>query len=206
MAPKNKFTREEMVTAAVAVVRRGGEQALTAKALAEALGTSTQPVFTCFGTMEALKAEVYAAAEQIFNRYALAGLQQKVPFFGYGVQYIRFAREEPELYRILFLTKKAGNTAINTMQRMSDAICPVLMRIYKLTAVQANRYFRDVWLTAHSLATLLVTGNCPYSDGEIARILTGCSLSTLTAIKQIPGFAEDAFDRDAAFKSVTGQE
>lgn len=102
MAPKNKFTREEMVTAAVEVVRKGGEQALTAKALAEALGTSTQPVFTCFGTMEALKAEVYAAAEQIFNRYALAGLQQKVPFFGYGVQYIRFAREEPELYRILF--------------------------------------------------------------------------------------------------------
>ena len=107
MAPKNKFTREEMVTAAVAVVRKGGEQALTAKALAEALGTSTQPVFTCFGTMQALKAEVYAAAEQIFNRYALAGLQQKVPFFGYGLQYIRFAREEPELYRILFLTKRA---------------------------------------------------------------------------------------------------
>ena len=95
---------------------------------------------------------------------------------------------------------------MNTMRRMSEAICPVLLRIYKLTAVQANRYFRDVWLTAHSLATLLVTGNCPYSDGEIARILTGCSLSTLTAIKQIPGFAEDLFDRDAAFKSVTGQE
>ncbi len=206
MAPKNKFTREEMVAAAVAVVQKGGEEALTAKALAEALGTSTQPVFTCFGTMEALKAEVYAAAEQIFNRYALAGLQQKVPFFGYGVQYIRFAREEPELYRILFLTKRAGNTTMNTMQRMSNAIQPVLMRVYKLTAIQANRYFRDVWLTAHSLATLVVTGNCPYSDGEIAKILTGCSLSTLTAIKQIPGFAEDAFDRDAAFKSVTGQE
>lgn len=206
MAPKNKFTREEMVAAAVAVVQKGGEEALTAKALAEALGTSTQPVFTCFGTMEALKAEVYAAAEQIFNRYALAGLQQKVPFFGYGMQYIRFAREEPELYRILFLTKRAGNTTVNTMQRMSNAIQPVLMRVYKLTAIQANRYFRDVWLTAHSLATLVVTGNCPYSDGEIAKILTGCSLSTLTAIKQIPGFAEDAFDRDAAFKSVTGQE
>ena len=206
MAPKNKFKREEMVAAAVAVVQKGGEEALTAKALAEALGTSTQPVFTCFGTMEALKAEVYAAAEQIFNRYALAGLQQKVPFFGYGVQYIRFAREEPELYRILFLTKRAGNTTMNTMQRMSNAIQPVLMRVYKLTAIQANRYFRDVWLTAHSLATLVVTGNCPYSDGEIAKILTGCSLSTLNAIKQIPGFAEDAFDRDEAFKSVTGQE
>ena len=45
MAPKNKFTREEMVAAALHVVRRKGEDALTAKALAEELGTSTQPVF-----------------------------------------------------------------------------------------------------------------------------------------------------------------
>ena len=58
MAPKNKFTREEMVEAALRVVRKKGIDALTAKALAEELGTSTQPVFTCFGTMDAAKSEV----------------------------------------------------------------------------------------------------------------------------------------------------
>ena len=52
MAPKNKFTREEMVNAALQVVRGKGIDALTAKALAEELGTSTQPVFTCFATMQ----------------------------------------------------------------------------------------------------------------------------------------------------------
>ena len=67
MAPKNKFTREEMVAAALRVVRRKGADALTAKALAEELGTSTQPVFTCFGTMDALKTEVSAAAEALFD-------------------------------------------------------------------------------------------------------------------------------------------
>ena len=67
MAPKNKFTREEMVAAALRVVRRKGADALTAKALAEELGTSTQPVFTCFGTMDALKAEVSAAATALFD-------------------------------------------------------------------------------------------------------------------------------------------
>ena len=52
MAPKNKFSREEMVSAAVAVVRKKGLEGLTAKALAEELGTSTQPIFTCFGSMD----------------------------------------------------------------------------------------------------------------------------------------------------------
>ena len=65
MAPKNKFSREEMVDAALRVVRTNGIDALTAKALAKELGTSTQPVFTCFNTMDTLKKEVLAAAERI---------------------------------------------------------------------------------------------------------------------------------------------
>ena len=52
MAPKNKFTREEMVDAAIRVVRAKGMEALTAKAIAEELGISAQPVFTCFSTMD----------------------------------------------------------------------------------------------------------------------------------------------------------
>ena len=76
MAPKNKFTRAEMVEAALRVVRKKGIDALTAKALAEELGTSTQPVFTCFGTMDTLKKEVRAAAEQVYDGYAAQGLRQ----------------------------------------------------------------------------------------------------------------------------------
>lgn len=80
MAPKNKFTREEMVAAAVRVVQKMGAAALTAKSLAEELGTSTQPVFTCFGTMDTAKAEVYDAAEQVFDEYLTEGLKQEIPF------------------------------------------------------------------------------------------------------------------------------
>ena len=47
MDPQNKFTREEMVGAAVRVIREKGIDALTAKALAGELGVSTQLVFTC---------------------------------------------------------------------------------------------------------------------------------------------------------------
>ena len=69
MAPKNKFTREEFVEAALEVVRRQGTGALTAKAVAEKLGVSTRPVFTCFGTMETLREEVRSAAQRLFDSY-----------------------------------------------------------------------------------------------------------------------------------------
>ena len=204
MAPKNKFTREEMVAVAVQVVRKKGALALTAKALAEELGTSTQPVFTCFGTMEALKAEVYVAAERLFDEYLTKGLKEKISFLGFGSQYIRFARKEPELYRLLFLMRPddVGSGAFAAMRHMQELVRPSLVEIYHISAQEADRYFRDLWLVVHSLATLIVTGDCPYSDREIGQILTGFSISVFKAIKEIPGFTEGTFDRDATFRGL----
>lgn len=137
MAPKNKFTREEMVAAAVRVVQKMGAAALTAKSLAEELGTSTQPVFTCFGTMDTAKAEVYDAAERVFDEYLTEGLKQEIPFFGIGTQYIRFAREEPELYRLLFLMRSddRGSDAFAAMRHMQELGPPLANRylLYRRT-------------------------------------------------------------------------
>lgn len=204
MAPKNKFTRKEMVAAAVRVVQKRGAAALTAKSLAEELGTSTQPVFTCFGTMEALKAEVYVAAERPFDEYLTKGLKEKISFLGFGSQYIRFARKEPELYRLLFLIRPddVGSGAFAAMRHMQELVRPSLVEIYHISAQEADRYFRDLWLVVHSLATLIVTGDCPYSDREIGQILTGFSISVFKAIKEIPGFTEGTFDRDATFRGL----
>ena len=201
MAPKNKFTREEMVAVAIRVVQKKGAAALTAQSLAEELGTSTRPVFTCFGTMDAVKAEVYAAAERMFDEYLTAGLKEKIPFFGFGRQYLRFARKEPELYRLLFLTRPddMGSGAFSVMRHMQALVRPSLTETYHISEQEADRYFRDLWLVVHSLATLIVTGDCPYSDKEIGQILTGFSVSTCKAIKEIPGFTEGTFDRDATF-------
>ncbi len=80
MAPKNKFTRDEMVGAALRVVRAKGIDGLTAKTLADELGTSTQPVFTAFGSMDAVRREVYAAAVRVYDGYTNTGLKEKIPF------------------------------------------------------------------------------------------------------------------------------
>lgn len=101
MAPKNKFTKEEMVETALRVVQAKGIGCLTAKAIADELGTSTRPIFTYFGSMDEVKQAVYAAAVRVYDSYTKAGLKEKIPFLGVGKSYIRFAREEPELYWLL---------------------------------------------------------------------------------------------------------
>ena len=56
----------------------------------------------------------------------------------------------------------------------------------------------------HSLATLVVTGTggCPYSEEEMGHILTGFSVSLCKSIKEIPGFVENKYDRDAIFQEL----
>lgn len=206
MAPKNKFTREETVNAALSVVRMRGAEGLTAKSVAEALGVSTRPIFSYFDTMDALKAQVRLAAEAVWKTYLEAGLGEAVPFFGFGMEYIRFAREEPHLYRLVFLqaAPDGESGAVKAMDQVRGMVRPSLERIYGITTEEADCYFRDMWLVVHSLATLIVTGGCPYSDEEIGKILTGVSVSVCKALKEIPGFAAGEYDRDAIFTALIG--
>ena len=204
MAPKNKFTKEEMTAAALRIVQTRGPGGLTAKAVAEELGTSTQPIFTAFGSMDGIRSAVYAAAADVYDRYTDAGLKEDIPFLGVGKQYVRFAREEPELYRLLFLTRTKEYSAVKSMRHLQELVRPTLMSTYRITAGEADVYFRDLWFVVHSLSTLIVTGDCPYSDAEIGGILTGCSVSICKAIKEIPGFAAGDFDRDALFRALVG--
>ena len=201
MAPKNKFTREEFVEAALEVVRRQGTGALTAKAVAEKLGVSTRPVFTCFGTMETLREEVRSAAQRLFDSYVTEGLRQEIPFLGYGQQYARFAREEPELYRLLLLTPGAYS-ATQAMRHFQALVRPSLMEIYRISAAEADYYFRDMWLVSHSIATLIVTGGLDVSEQELAQITIGFSLSICKSIKEIPGFVEGTYEKDAVFRRL----
>ena len=128
MARKNKFTKEEMVAAALRVVRAKGADGLTAKTIADELGTSTQPIFTAFGSMGGIRQAVYAAAVRVRRLYQnrFAG---KIPFLGVGTQYIRFAREEPELYRLLFLTQTQEFSAMQAMRHLQALVRPTLIAV-----------------------------------------------------------------------------
>lgn len=202
MAPRNKFTKDEMLAAAVRVVRKSGVGSLTAQALAKELHISTQPVFTCFGTIGNLKSDVHTEAEKIFDSYIEGGLKEKIPFLGYGMKYFKFAKEEPQLYRMLFLESNENST-LSGMKHAQDMLRPTLTKIYNINENEANRYFRDMWIASHGLATLLVTGSCPYSEEELQKIMTGFSVSLLKSIKEVKGFMQNDFDKDKVFKSLT---
>ena len=203
MPPKFKFKREEIVEAAVNLTRRGGVDAVTARGIAGELGVSTQPIFTCFKNMEEAKEEVRIYAEKLCHNYLEKGVEATIPFFGFGMAYIRFAKEEPELYKMLFINPdKKGESMLETLSGIRLIVINSIEKTYRFNEKESKRLFRDLWLVAHSISTLCVGGICPYSDEEIAKILTSFSVSICKSIKEIKGFVDDNFDRDGVFGKI----
>ena len=203
MPPKFKFKREEIVEAAVNLTRRGGVDAVTARGIAGELGVSTQPIFTCFKNMEEAKEEVRIYAEKLCHNYLKKGVEASIPFFGFGMAYTRFAKEEPELYKMLFINPdKKGESMLDTLSGIRLIVINSIEKTYRFNEKESKRLFRDLWLAAHSIATLCVGGICPFSDEEIAKILTGFSVSICKSIKEIKGFVDDSFDKDEVFGKI----
>lgn len=104
MPPKIKITKEEIVDTALNLVREAGEQALNARSIAAKLRCSTQPVFSNFETMDdlhnAVKETAYAEYQSYLKTEMEAG--KYPPYKASGMAYIRFAREEKELFKLLF--------------------------------------------------------------------------------------------------------
>jgi AcrR family transcriptional regulator len=99
-----RSVRDEMLHAAVGLLDEHGPDALQTRKVAGAAGTSTMAVYTHFGGMRALIAEVAEEGLRQFDA-ALTVPQSADPvadLFVVGAAYRRYAIERPHMYRLMF--------------------------------------------------------------------------------------------------------
>ena len=176
MPPKPKFTREEITAAALKIASDSGMKALTSRALGAALGSSARPIFTVFKSMDEVAAEVHKAAMQKFDSYA----EKAEGYFPYlkqiGLQMLLFAKEQPKLYRLLFMSENSqaesfddifsglGKTAVMCIESIQEE--------HGLTCEQANLLFRHLWIYTYGVGALIATGACHFTENEIQDMLS----------------------------------
>lgn len=176
MPPKPKYTREQIVAAALEVTAKGGPQALTAKGLGAALGTSTSPIFTVFDSMQQVQDEVKTAAMARFEAYAHSGESGMPAFKQVGMQMIRFAMEEPKLYQLIFMSEnedvRSFEDIYGHLGSVADECLRGLCAEHELTEGEARELFEHVWIHTFGIASLCATGACRFSREQIAQLLT----------------------------------
>ncbi len=173
MPPKVKVSREDIVNAAVRLVRESGADALNARAVAAALHCSTQPVFSNFATMDELRLAVVAKADALCNEY----IQREVESGEYpaykasGMAYIRFAKEEKELFKLLYMRDRT-NEAVADADELGDAMEALVQRNTGLEGDAAKLFHLEMWAYVHGIAGMLATRFIDLDWALVSRMLT----------------------------------
>lgn len=187
MPPKPKFTREEVIEAALKIAADKGMKALTSRELGKALGSSARPIFTLFKNMNEVFSEVRKAALLRFNNYAKKAESFTPVFKQVGLQMILFATEQPKLYRLLFMSENSeARTFEDIFATLGDVavLCiEVIQRDYDLSYEDAMLLFRHTWIYTYGVGALIATGTCHFNPDEIQDMLSREFVAMLSLIK-----------------------
>lgn len=187
MPPKPKFTKEEVVAAALELVSEKGMSALTSRDLGARLGSSARPIFTVFNSMEEVQEAVWGAAMKRFEAYAERAVDYTPVFKQVGMQMILFAKEEPLLYQLCFMTDNHGFKSFEDIYARLGSLAPacltVIERDYGLSGPDAKMLFEHVWIHTFGIGALCATGMCSFSQEQIIEMLGQDFLAMTTFIK-----------------------
>lgn len=157
MPPKVKITKEKIIDTAISLIRRSGAQSVNARSIAAELGCSTQPIFSNFSSMEDLDNEVIHSAYGLYlgflEREAERG--EYPQYKAFGMAYIRFAEEERELFKLLFMRDRSGSD-ISLTPDFEESM-KIIMKANGISRDEAWLIHMEMWSCVHGIGTMLAT-------------------------------------------------
>ena len=163
MPPKARVTREMIVDAGFTIAREQGIEQVNARTVSERLHCSTQPVMYHFKRIEDMKRAVYQRADEFHTAYIM-DVSEEYPLLGIGLNYVRFAREEKHLFRLLFQTNGFVGKSVAELTDASELV-PV---IAALGGERGKEAFKFLFLFVHGYASMYANNDLDYDERIIA--------------------------------------
>lgn len=184
--PKAKITREMIIDAAFEVARIMGAENVNARTVSEKLRCSTQPVMYHFSRIEEMKRAVYEKADRFHTEY-LMNIEdpQEGVMLGIGLNYIRFAIKEPNLFKFLF---QSGFAVENSLLDMIDSeeLIPVLSAMREamgMNTEQTKEVFLTIAMFAHGYASIIANNSLEYDEKVVAKHLEQAYRGAVLAVR-----------------------
>ncbi len=177
MPPKTKFTKEDVVNASLRIASKYGINEIKAREVGKMLGCSTRPIFTYFDNMESLREETKAKASELFYSYLKIADNYTPSFKMRGMQMIRFAKDEPRLFEMLFMTHetpKPFDVFIKECMTGYEADMEWIVSAYGISREEAERIFAELWIHAYGICVICVTGASVIAEKDFVRMLGEC--------------------------------
>ena len=184
---KKQITRQMILDAAMELLQEGGMEAVSVTALARRLGCSTQPIYVSFKSMEELKTALTERAVQMHTQRVRASLQahegNDTRYSSYGMGFVKFAAEEKQLFRWLYLEGKQLGPYQNDVL-LPEVIADIVEEFGYREDI-ARRFHQDMIYFSYGLAILANTDHLHLSEQELREAFRR-ELRALTAIYGAP--------------------
>lgn len=184
--PKAKILKDMVIDAAFEIARESGIDNVNARTVSEKLGCSTQPVMYHFKTIEELKAAVYEKADEFHTGYLMSvRTPEDGVMMNIGLNYIRFAIEEPNLFRLLF---QSGYAPENNLLEMIDSpmLEPVISAMREemsLDTEKTKEVFLILAMFAHGYASIIANNSLEFDEKLIASHLEKAYNGAVASVK-----------------------
>ena len=167
------FTKEQVLDAAVRLTREKGFAAVSARSLGEKLGTTSRPIFSHFENMADVQKGIIGAANEIYQSFREKEIAdgKYVPYKANGMAYIRFAKEEKELFKLLFMRDRSQETVKENPEEM-DALIGLICKQVKIGRDEARLFYLEMWAFTHGIASMIATDYLDWDEMFVSRALT----------------------------------
>jgi len=188
MPRETTFTKAMVVEAATRLVAESGIQALSARNVAAQLGASTAPIYASVGSIEALREAVIESATAQLRAYTLKPWSER-PFLNEGAGLVVFAREQPRLFALLFLTPEIAAESVPKVYAHLLADMTGEPRFSKLTVSERDAVLERMWFVALGMATLAYSGQLrnPTTHGIVTELLEAGLVLIPDAVARVRG-------------------
>lgn len=174
------FSKEDVLEVAYNIVAKEGFQGLNARRIAMELKASVHPIFRHFKDMEELKKAVYEKIYAKYQEYMLSGRNKENSYKQMGLSYIKFAKDYPEFFKIIFMQTTNLNAENFVMaDKMGDDVIKAGRELTGLSYEEQKKFHVKVWIFTHGIACLVATKTVEFSDKEISELLGNTVLEIL---------------------------
>lgn len=187
MPPKPKYTKEEIVNAAYELTREKGIDAVVAREVGKRLNTSSSPIFTVWSSMEELKEEIWKLAKEKYQQYMADVFDYTPSFKEFGMRCVGFAAEEPNLYRLLFLSKRDEHSPYARFRQEFGNIFASLVeeirKTFGLSGKDAEDLLNQMIIFANGIAAFVITDTNSFSKEAVSAHLSRVCIGIVLADK-----------------------
>lgn len=157
MPAKKQIKKEDILQAAYEIVRESGMDSLNMREIAKHCKCSTQPIYLSFSGIEELKGEVAKKIAETFDKFIADEIASGIypEYKSVGMGYIRFAKEEKELFKYLLMRSRKEDS--DWEKGVFDKLTFVIMKNYGLYKDDAQKLHMEMWVCVHGIAAMFAT-------------------------------------------------